>query len=126
MLPKYDAVVALVVSADIVVDGAVDMSATSVIHVDDSMLSLERVSELRRQLPPGGEVSKIYRFESEHGPVTLRDLFGEKPTLIIYSYMFGPGREQPCPRSGSALDVAGYDPGGPRNQLVPLAALRLI
>ena len=58
---------------------------------------LERVAELRRALPPGGEVTKPYEFESEAAKVTLADLFGDKKTIVIYSYMFGPHREQPCP-----------------------------
>lgn len=64
---------------------------------------IERVAELRRQLPPGGEVTRDYRFEGENGPVTLADLFGGKDTLIIYSYMFGPKREKPCPMCTSLM-----------------------
>lgn len=64
---------------------------------------LERVAELRRQLPPGGEVTKTYRFESEKGSVTLRDMFGDKPSLIVYSYMFGPKRAEPCPMCTSLM-----------------------
>src|SRR5579863_3165430 len=63
---------------------------------------LEQVAALRRQLPPGGEVKKDYRFEGEKGPATLADLFGDKDTLIIYSYMFGPQRKGPCPKIGRA------------------------
>ena len=58
---------------------------------------LERVAEMRRQLPPGGAVTKDYRFEGEHGPVRFADLFGDKQTLVVYSYMFGPQRKRPCP-----------------------------
>jgi predicted dithiol-disulfide oxidoreductase (DUF899 family) len=64
---------------------------------------MERVSQLRRALPPGGEVTKDYRFESEQGPVTLREMFGPHDTLIIYSYMFGPQRQRPCPMCTSVL-----------------------
>jgi predicted dithiol-disulfide oxidoreductase (DUF899 family) len=74
---------------------------------------IERVAEQRRTLPPGGIVPADYRFESEHGPVTLSNLFGDKQTLAVYSYMFGPQRERPCPMctsllsawDGEALDV---------------------
>jgi predicted dithiol-disulfide oxidoreductase (DUF899 family) len=59
---------------------------------------LERVAEMRRQLPPGGAVTKDYRFEGENGPVRFADLFGDKQTLVVYSYMFGPQRKRPCPR----------------------------
>ena len=58
---------------------------------------LERVSELRRALPPGGAVTGEYRFDSANGPVTLADMFGDKQTLVTYSWMFGPERERPCP-----------------------------
>src|SRR5712672_3880611 len=50
---------------------------------------IERVAELRRALPPGGEVTKKYLFEGEGGKVALSDLFGDKETLVVYSYMFG-------------------------------------
>jgi predicted dithiol-disulfide oxidoreductase (DUF899 family) len=64
---------------------------------------IERVAAQRRALPPGGEVTKDYRFEGEHGPVTLADLFGDKDTLVIYSYMFGPRRKVPCPMCTSQM-----------------------
>jgi len=63
----------------------------------------ERVAELRRALPPGGEVTRDYRFEGEHGPVTLAGLFGDKDTLVVYSYMFGPERSRPCPMCTSFM-----------------------
>ena len=66
---------------------------------------IERVAEQRRALPPGGKVTKDYRFESEHGPVGFADLFGDKQTLVIYSYMFGPQRERPCPMCTSLLSA---------------------
>jgi predicted dithiol-disulfide oxidoreductase (DUF899 family) len=64
---------------------------------------IERVAEQRRQLPPGGEVTKNYSFESENGSVTLAELFGDKDTLIIYSYMYGPQRDKPCPMCTSFM-----------------------
>ena len=64
---------------------------------------IERVAELRRKLPPGGEVKATYQFVSEKGPVALADLFGNKQTLVIYSYMFGPQREKPCPMCTSFM-----------------------
>jgi predicted dithiol-disulfide oxidoreductase (DUF899 family) len=60
---------------------------------------IERVAEMRRALPPGGEVTKNYVFEGEGGKAAFADLFGDKQTLVIYSYMFGPAREKPCPMS---------------------------
>jgi predicted dithiol-disulfide oxidoreductase (DUF899 family) len=64
---------------------------------------IERVAELRRSLPPGGEVRKNYVFEGERGNVGFADLFGDKQTLVIYSYMFGPQRGQPCPMCTSFM-----------------------
>jgi predicted dithiol-disulfide oxidoreductase (DUF899 family) len=66
---------------------------------------IERVAEQRRALPPGGKVAKDYRFDSERGPVGFADLFGDKPTLVLYSYMFGPQRERPCPMCTSLLSA---------------------
>jgi len=64
------------------------------------------VAELRRSLPPGGEVSGKYRFldkdGKEHG---LVDLFGRHDTLISYFWMYGPARERPCPMCTSLLDA---------------------
>lgn len=66
---------------------------------------IERVAEQRRALPPGGEVIKNYRFQGERGPVTFSDLFGDKQSLVVYSYMFGPQRERPCPMCTSLLSA---------------------
>src|ERR1700730_2214512 len=66
---------------------------------------IERVAEQRRALPPGGVVSKEYRFEGENGPLGFSNLFGDKQTLAIYSYMYGPKRKQPCPMCTSLLSA---------------------
>lgn len=66
---------------------------------------IERVAEMRRALPAGGEVTKPYRFESERGPVSLADLFGNKQSLVTYSYMYGPQRDAPCPMCTSLLSA---------------------
>ena len=66
---------------------------------------IERVAEQRRALPPGGVVSNDYRFEGEHGPAAFSELFGDKQTLVAYSYMYGPKRERPCPMCTSLLSA---------------------
>jgi predicted dithiol-disulfide oxidoreductase (DUF899 family) len=66
---------------------------------------IERVAEMRRGLPPGGEVTKRYEFEGEGGNATIADLFGDKQTLVIYSYMFGPQREKACPMCTSFMST---------------------
>ena len=81
---------------------------------------IERVAAQRRALPPGGEVIGDYRFQGEDGGVTdFAGLFGDKQTLAVYSYMFGPERQRPCPMctnllgawEGNAADI-GQDPRG--------------
>ncbi|WP_026871927.1 DUF899 family protein [Inquilinus limosus] len=64
---------------------------------------IERVAAQRRALPPGGPVTGGYRFEGAEGPTDLAGLFGDKQTLVIYSYMFGPQRERPCPMCTNLL-----------------------
>lgn len=64
---------------------------------------IARVAAQRRALPPGGEVKGDYRFAGESGPASFADLFGDKRTLVVYSYMFGPERERPCPMCTNLL-----------------------
>jgi predicted dithiol-disulfide oxidoreductase (DUF899 family) len=66
---------------------------------------IEKVAEQRRALPPGGEVTGNYHFQGEHGPVDFADLFGDKQTLVVYSFMFGPQRARPCPMCTSLLSA---------------------
>jgi predicted dithiol-disulfide oxidoreductase (DUF899 family) len=66
---------------------------------------IERVAELRRTLPPGGTIPDDYTLDGEKGTVHLSDLFGDKQTLIIYSMMFGPQRQQACPVCTSFLSA---------------------
>ncbi|PXA86253.1 DUF899 domain-containing protein [Caulobacter sp. D4A] len=64
---------------------------------------IERVAAQRRALPPGGPVTGDYRFQGEEGEVDFAGLFRDKPTLAVYSYMFGPQRERPCPMCTNLL-----------------------
>ncbi|HUO11515.1 MAG TPA: DUF899 family protein [Caulobacteraceae bacterium] len=66
---------------------------------------IERVSAMRRALPPGGKVIGDYRFDTEDGPKDLAGLFGDKQTLVVYNYMFGPERQRPCPMCTNLLDA---------------------
>jgi predicted dithiol-disulfide oxidoreductase (DUF899 family) len=65
---------------------------------------IERVAEMRRALPAGAEV-RNYRFVGEQGPTDLAGLFGDKQTLVVYCFMYGPQREQPCPMCTSLLSA---------------------
>lgn len=69
----------------------------------------EAVAEMRRALPPGGEVPRDFIFERiganfRPEPVKLSELFGVHSTLLLYSYMFGPERDLPCPGCTHLLD----------------------
>lgn len=70
---------------------------------------IEAVAAKRRALPPGGEIAEDYVFErigAHQRPATVRlsDLFAGKPSLILYSFMFGPDRDVPCPGCTHMLD----------------------
>ena len=64
-----------------------------------------RVAEQRRALPPGGEVTKDYRFAGKTGELGLEDLFGDKQTLVVYSMMYGPQRQEGCPMCTAQLSA---------------------
>lgn len=68
----------------------------------------ERIAQQRRDLPAGGLVPTDYTFVAESGEeVTLSELFGTHEDLAIYSYMFGPNRDTPCPMCTSWM--SGFD-----------------
>jgi predicted dithiol-disulfide oxidoreductase (DUF899 family) len=64
---------------------------------------LERVASRRRTLPRGGEIPQDFELASETGPTRFSSLFGDKQTLLVYSMMYGPQREAPCPMCTSFL-----------------------
>jgi predicted dithiol-disulfide oxidoreductase (DUF899 family) len=71
----------------------------------DLRRQIERVAAARRALPPGGTVAEDYVFVGLDGPVRLSQLFAPgKPTLAVYSFMFGPERARPCPGCTHFLD----------------------
>jgi len=60
------------------------------------------VAELRRTLPDGGTVPRNYAFTGrDNARHLLSDLFGDRPTLGIYSFMY---KDTPCPMCTSMLD----------------------
>ena len=70
---------------------------------------IERVAAQRRALPPGGAVTRDYRFVNENGrEVGLAALFGKHETLVTYLWMFGPSRAKYCSASmRTAVGVSG-------------------
>lgn len=70
---------------------------------------LERVAAMRRALPSGGEPPEDYVFErigAYERPETVRlsELFGDRPSILLYSFMYGPERDEPCNGCTHLLD----------------------
>ncbi len=61
----------------------------------------------RRRLPMV-RIEKDYRFEGEHGPARLIDLFEGRRQLIIYHVMFGPTWQQGCVGCSMSVDNIGH------------------
>ena len=70
--------------------------------------NIERVAQLRRQLPPGGQLKEHYVFEQlVDGTVTdvpFAELFGDHETLLLYTMMYGAEWDAPCPSCTSIVD----------------------
>jgi len=64
---------------------------------------IEQVASRRRALPSGGRLPQDFELVFETGPGRLSTLFGDKDTLMIYSMMYGPQRQSPCPMCTSFL-----------------------
>src|SRR5262249_44450484 len=73
---------------------------------------VKSVAERRRNLPPGGELKEDYVLpwanDGKVGKsVKFSELFGDKDTLLLYSWMYGPNWDHPCPSCTSLVD--GFD-----------------
>ena len=84
----------------------------------DELLEMEKalrtqvdaVAAKRRELPLGGRLKEDYRFErlaadGRVEQVAFEELFGEHPTLLLYTMMFGPDWDAPCPSCTSLVDA---------------------
>jgi len=73
--------------------------------------AIERAAELRRRLPLGGEIPEDYEFtttdpEGKVDRIRMSALFKpDQNTLLLYSFMFGPDMDAPCPSCASILDA---------------------
>jgi predicted dithiol-disulfide oxidoreductase (DUF899 family) len=73
---------------------------------------VKAVAEKRRNLPRGGQLKEDYTFHWANDgkvgqPVKFSELFGDKNTLLLYSFMFGPHWDKPCTSCTSLVD--GFD-----------------
>jgi predicted dithiol-disulfide oxidoreductase (DUF899 family) len=58
----------------------------------------------RRQALPWVRVEKDYRFDTQEGEASLKDLFRGRSQLIVYHLMFGPDYKAPCPSCSMIAD----------------------
>jgi predicted dithiol-disulfide oxidoreductase (DUF899 family) len=88
--------------------------ARDVLLMDEQVLvdMVKAVAEKRRRLPLGGRLKQDYVFqwatdEKLGQSVSFSDLFEDKNTLLVYSFMYGPNWDKPCPSCTSLID--GFD-----------------
>ena len=58
----------------------------------------------QRQALPWVRVEDEYRFDTEHGNVSLAELFEGRSQLLVYHFMFGPDYKAGCPSCSSIAD----------------------
>jgi predicted dithiol-disulfide oxidoreductase (DUF899 family) len=73
---------------------------------------VKAVAAKRRNLPRGGQLKEDYTFQWANDgkvgkSVKFSELFMDKNTLLLYSFMFGPNWDNPCPSCTSLVD--GFD-----------------
>ena len=73
---------------------------------------VKAVAAKRRALPPGGQLKEDYVFQWANDgkigqDVKFSELFEDKNTLLLYSFMYGPNWDNPCPSCTSLVD--GFD-----------------
>ncbi|MGR9246880.1 DUF899 domain-containing protein [Rhizobium leguminosarum] len=59
---------------------------------------------MKRQQLPRVRIDKQYRFDTDGGNVSLKDLFGGRSQLLVYHFMFGPDYTAGCPSCSSIAD----------------------
>jgi predicted dithiol-disulfide oxidoreductase (DUF899 family) len=66
----------------------------------------DELARQRRELP-WVRVDKEYNFDTDDGPASLADLFGERSQLLVYHFMLGPEYKAGCPSCSAIAD--GFD-----------------
>ncbi len=86
----------------------------------------------RRQELPWVRIDKEYRFETDEGSASLKDLFRGRSQLLVYHFMFGPDYTAGCPScsaiadgfNGSVVHLANHDVTLAAVSRAPLAKLQ--
>jgi len=63
----------------------------------------DEVARQRQELP-WVRLGKDYRFETEEGGASLKDLFNGRSQLLVYHFMFGPDYAAGCPSCSAIAD----------------------
>ena len=63
----------------------------------------DELARQRRELP-WVRVDKHYRFDTDHGPASLAELFDGRSQLLVYHFMFGPSYQAGDPVNSSIAD----------------------
>jgi predicted dithiol-disulfide oxidoreductase (DUF899 family) len=58
----------------------------------------------QRQALPWVRIDKDYRFDTDAGSASLRDLFRGRSQLLVYHFMFGPDYQAGCPSCSAIAD----------------------
>src|SRR3954463_5261408 len=58
----------------------------------------------KRQELPWVRIDKEYRFDTDEGSASLKDLFRGRSQLLVYHFMFGPDYTAGCPSCSSIAD----------------------
>jgi predicted dithiol-disulfide oxidoreductase (DUF899 family) len=86
----------------------------------------------QRQALPWVRIDKEYRFDTDQGSATLKDLFRGRSQLLVYHFMFGPDYKAGCPScsmiadgfEGFAVHLANHDVALAAVSRAPLAKLQ--
>jgi predicted dithiol-disulfide oxidoreductase (DUF899 family) len=94
----------------------------------------QRSDELaqQRQALPWVRIDKEYRFDTDEGNASLKDLFKGRSQLLVYHFMFGPDYKAGCPScsmiadgfNGFAIHLANHDVMLTAVSRAPLAKLQ--
>jgi predicted dithiol-disulfide oxidoreductase (DUF899 family) len=91
----------------------------------------DELARLRQELP-WVRIDKKYRFETDEGTASLKDLFRGRSQLIVYHFMFGPDYKAGCATcstiadgfNGFAVHLANHDVTLIAVSLAPLAKVK--
>lgn len=97
----------------------------------DLRAQVEAVARKRQELPLGGRLKEDYGFErvgadGDVHQVAFGELFGAHRSLLLYTMMFGPDWDAPCPSCTSLVDGfnASYYPVSQHCAMAVVAAAR--